>query len=182
MFRYLLLGVLLMTLATGCAMTPPKRLKHSDLLPEQRDLTIILIDEVYFFDLRWSDESAYRLAVTELKERENLNENFDKFLSQLIAKVPLYGKNWHDIYDHTLVFYVEGHQQLDPLRGYQVTNAAGETISQGFQLIPGDHLLELSILPNKYNLNGDLQVGIAHKSSGMLEFTIPQAALPSPPG
>ncbi|RUO33091.1 hypothetical protein [Aliidiomarina soli] len=171
-----------MTLTTGCTTTSAKPQKHRDLLPEQAKLTLILIDEAYFFDLKESDEAAFHLAAAEIKADQSLSDNFDKFLSQFIAKIPFYGENWRDTYNHTLVFYVQGHQQLDPLRGYQVTNAAGETISQGFQLIPGDHLLELSILPNKYSLNGDLQIGIAHKSGNMLEFTIPQAALPSPPG
>ncbi|MCC5812674.1 MAG: hypothetical protein JJU06_20125 [Ectothiorhodospiraceae bacterium] len=155
---------------------------HTDLLEGgDPEIKIILVDENYFFDLRWSDEEKFNEIVAEIKEREGLSDDMDFFFSQFFAAIPFYGEAWREHYADKLLFYVEGSRHISLVHFNAVIDEQGRRINTGFQQRPGNHTLEIRLYQEKTRIGGDLRVMFlktTEQPPQVLEFTIPNSALP----
>ncbi|PAU76067.1 hypothetical protein [Halomonas salipaludis] len=180
MIKKLLLGLLLITMIVGCTNQSDKL--HTDLLEgSDPEIKIILVDENYFFDLRWSDEDKFNEVVAELKEREGLSDDMDFFFSQFFASIPFYGEAWSEHFADRLLFYVEGSRHISLMHFSAVIDEQGRRINVGHQQLPSNHTLEIHLLQDKSQIEGDLRVMFLRaedRPSRVIEFTIPSSALP----
>ncbi|WP_147305516.1 hypothetical protein [Alkalilimnicola ehrlichii] len=169
-----------MTSMIACSDASDKR--HTDLLKgEHPKVKILLVDENYFFDLRWSDEEKFEEKLAEIKAREGLADDIDFFFRQFFARIPFYGETWREFFADRLVFYVEGSRHIALLGFSAVIDEQGRKIDTGHQLLPSNHTLEIRLSQKKSEIEGDLRVMFLETTAEyprVLEFTIPHSALP----
>ncbi|RAJ93274.1 hypothetical protein [Aliidiomarina maris] len=174
---------------TGCASfsapfnapQPQATQQYSNLTAADRHINMVLIDERQLINQRRASQANFNEQLSTIRAREGLAPNFEASVRQFVAHLPNHDRNWRETYTYILVFYVDGLNRLEPLRGLTVRNSAGERISESFQVSPEDHMLEITISGDKYRIREPLQVEIARSSGAPLQFTVPVVALPNRP-
>lgn len=176
---HIAIGACFMISIAGCSSSPSQ--PHINLAPADSDLRIVYLNEAEMLHLSTSEPGQLHTALEAMRKQADLTDDIHFSVQQMLARGALYGNRWSEYFSQELIFYVEGVEQLQPRMGIEVLDASGQRINRGYQIIPADHLLQITLSQHKHELDDSITVRIAHGGGDTVEFILEKSVFSTEP-